>query len=75
MCTSARTPFTIDENHILEEGGLDQTVPTLCTPPGASPGSQPGGDRIERYSRKVFVGGLPPDIDEGEFAGKFPLYR
>lgn len=24
------------------------------------------GERIERYSRKVFVGGLPPDIDEGK---------
>lgn len=24
------------------------------------------GERIERFSRKVFVGGLPPDIDEGE---------
>ncbi|MEQ2167470.1 Cytoplasmic polyadenylation element-binding protein 4 [Goodea atripinnis] len=23
------------------------------------------GERVERYSRKVFVGGLPPDIDEG----------
>lgn len=23
------------------------------------------GERFERYSRKVFVGGLPPDIDEG----------
>lgn len=22
-------------------------------------------DRPEKYSRKVFVGGLPPDIDEG----------
>jgi hypothetical protein len=22
--------------------------------------------RIERFSRKVFVGGLPPDIDEGK---------
>lgn len=22
-------------------------------------------DRPERFSRKVFVGGLPPDIDEG----------
>lgn len=28
------------------------------------------GERVERYSRKVFVGGLPPDIDEGEQ----PLY-
>ena len=26
---------------------------------------QHAGERIERYSRKVFVGGLPPDIDEG----------
>lgn len=24
------------------------------------------GEHVERYSRKVFVGGLPPDIDEGE---------
>jgi hypothetical protein len=23
------------------------------------------GDTGERFSRKVFVGGLPPDIDEG----------
>ena len=23
------------------------------------------GDSGERFSRKVFVGGLPPDIDEG----------
>jgi len=26
-----------------------------------------GSDSGERFSRKVFVGGLPPDIDEGEF--------
>ena len=24
-----------------------------------------GSERVEVYSRKVFVGGLPPDIDEG----------
>jgi hypothetical protein len=24
------------------------------------------GDKGERFSRKVFVGGLPPDIDEGK---------
>ncbi|XP_076862050.1 cytoplasmic polyadenylation element-binding protein 4 isoform X2 [Brachyhypopomus gauderio] len=29
------------------------------------------GERIERYSRKVFVGGLPPDIDEDEITGSF----
>lgn len=31
------------------------------------------GDPNERYSRKVFVGGLPPDIDEGIGTGS--LYR
>lgn len=30
------------------------------------------GERVERYSRKVFVGGLPPDIDEGEDASLAP---
>lgn len=29
------------------------------------------GDRVERYSRKVFVGGLPPDIDEDEITASF----
>ncbi|XP_028816655.1 cytoplasmic polyadenylation element-binding protein 4 isoform X2 [Denticeps clupeoides] len=29
------------------------------------------GERIERYSRKVFVGGLPPDIDEDEIISSF----
>lgn len=35
------------------------------------------GERVERYSRKVFVGGLPPDIDEGkdvsQLHGIYPL--
>lgn len=29
--------------------------------------SAAGLDRVEIYSRKVFVGGLPPDIDEGQY--------
>lgn len=41
----------------------DQIVPSIwslnCSPTSDLP------DHIERYSRKVFVGGLPPDIDEG----------
>ena len=28
-------------------------------------------ERTERYSRKVFVGGLPPDIDEGKNIYKY----
>lgn len=31
-----------------------------------SPTRCQNGERMERYSRKVFVGGLPPDIDEGK---------
>ena len=43
---------------------IDQIVPSL----GSSLNGSPRSDLdlgIERYSRKVFVGGLPPDIDEG----------
>lgn len=29
------------------------------------------GERVERFSRKVFVGGLPPDIDEGKDSCRF----
>ncbi|KAJ8397454.1 hypothetical protein AAFF_G00437300 [Aldrovandia affinis] len=29
------------------------------------------GERMERFSRKVFVGGLPPDIDEDEITTSF----
>ena len=33
-----------------------------------SPVSNSGSESGERYSRKVFVGGLLPDIDEGKVA-------
>ena len=42
-----------------------QNVP-LSSPSRSSPHSQ-GSETGERFSRKVFVGGLPPDIDEGNF--------
>ena len=45
--------------------GLDGTYPIL-SPSRASPRSQGSADNGERFSRKVFVGGLPPDIDEGK---------
>lgn len=38
----------------------------LGSPSRSSPQSQ-GSDSGERFSRKVFVGGLPPDIDEGNY--------
>lgn len=39
--------------------------PPMSSPSRSSPHSQ-GSETGERFSRKVFVGGLPPDIDEGE---------
>lgn len=51
-----------DERTYGEDERSDQSLSGL-----GSPHSFPhqNGDRIERFSRKVFVGGLPPDIDEG----------
>uniref|UniRef100_A0A3P8S717 Cytoplasmic polyadenylation element binding protein 3 n=1 Tax=Amphiprion percula TaxID=161767 RepID=A0A3P8S717_AMPPE len=49
------------EDGFLDDGHGDPSLtqglnsPTRCQ----------NGERMERYSRKVFVGGLPPDIDEG----------
>ncbi|KAH3802995.1 cytoplasmic polyadenylation element-binding protein 2-like isoform X2 [Dreissena polymorpha] len=52
---------------LTEECNLDQTVPSLGSPVNTSPGCE----RVERFSRKVFVGGLPPDIDEEEITLAF----
>lgn len=38
----------------------------MGSPARSSPHSQ-GSEVTERFSRKVFVGGLPPDIDEGVY--------
>lgn len=42
----------------------------LSSPSRSSPHSQ-GSEGGERFSRKVFVGGLPPDIDEDEITASF----
>ena len=60
-----------DPSNLLEEPvamlseapGLPQPQ-NIQSPSRASPHSQ-GSEAGERFSRKVFVGGLPPDIDEG----------
>ncbi|XP_023226286.1 cytoplasmic polyadenylation element-binding protein 4-like [Centruroides sculpturatus] len=66
-CSRGKSPFftTLDENHLIDDGHLDQIVPSLNSSLHCSPKSQAGSEAGERYSRKVFVGGLPPDIDEG----------
>lgn len=54
------------EDHIVEESsGYDGLSLPLGSPARSSPQSQ-NSDMNERFSRKVFVGGLPPDIDEGK---------
>lgn len=52
------------EDGFLDDGHVDPSL----TPGLNSPTRCQNGERMERYSRKVFVGGLPPDIDEGEDA-------
>uniref|UniRef100_V5G5I5 Putative RNA-binding protein n=1 Tax=Anoplophora glabripennis TaxID=217634 RepID=V5G5I5_ANOGL len=59
---------------LLEEPShlVDSTLGTqpLSSPSRSSPHSQ-GSEGGERFSRKVFVGGLPPDIDEDEITVSF----
>lgn len=53
------------EDGFLDDGRGDQTLHSGLGSPHCF--SHQNGERVERYSRKVFVGGLPPDIDEGIF--------
>uniref|UniRef100_A0A8C9SWS3 Cytoplasmic polyadenylation element binding protein 3 n=1 Tax=Scleropages formosus TaxID=113540 RepID=A0A8C9SWS3_SCLFO len=64
---SSLFPF---EDGFLDEGHGEQSL----TPGIGSPTRCQNGERIERYSRKVFVGGLPPDIDEDEITNSFRRY-
>uniref|UniRef100_A0A673FY65 Cytoplasmic polyadenylation element binding protein 3 n=1 Tax=Sinocyclocheilus rhinocerous TaxID=307959 RepID=A0A673FY65_9TELE len=73
-CTSGKRggrsslfPF---EDGFLDDGHGDQSL----TPGLSSPSRCQNGERMERYSRKVFVGGLPPDIDEDEITNSFRRY-
>lgn len=52
----------LDDGHLVDSLGAPIPLPS---PSRSSPRSQ-GSENGERFSRKVFVGGLPPDIDEGE---------
>ncbi|XP_060885529.1 cytoplasmic polyadenylation element-binding protein 2 isoform X2 [Labrus mixtus] len=60
--------FPIDD-HLLDDGHGNQGVPGVLGSPNCYP--HQNGERIERFSRKVFVGGLPPDIDEDEITSSF----
>ncbi|XP_028818727.1 cytoplasmic polyadenylation element-binding protein 2 isoform X1 [Denticeps clupeoides] len=60
--------FPIDDG-LLDDGHGNQGVPGVLGSPNCYP--HQNGERIERFSRKVFVGGLPPDIDEDEITSSF----
>uniref|UniRef100_A0AAQ5ZGI1 RRM domain-containing protein n=1 Tax=Amphiprion ocellaris TaxID=80972 RepID=A0AAQ5ZGI1_AMPOC len=62
MLNGRSSLFPIDDN-LLDDGHGNQGVPGVLGSPNCYP--HQNGERIERFSRKVFVGGLPPDIDEG----------
>ncbi|KAK7811467.1 hypothetical protein U0070_008668, partial [Myodes glareolus] len=51
----------LDDSHGDQALSSGLSSPTRCQ----------NGERVERYSRKVFVGGLPPDIDEDEITASF----
>ncbi|CAH2322384.1 cytoplasmic polyadenylation element-binding 3 isoform X5 [Pelobates cultripes] len=61
---SSLFPF---EDGFLSDSHGDQSLSSGLS----SPTHCQNGERVERYSRKVFVGGLPPDIDEDEITASF----
>ncbi|XP_037685346.1 cytoplasmic polyadenylation element-binding protein 2 isoform X10 [Choloepus didactylus] len=67
MLNGRSSLFPIDDG-LLDDGHSDQ-VGVLNSP--ACYSAHQNGERIERFSRKVFVGGLPPDIDEDEITASF----
>ncbi|KAF0304457.1 Translational regulator orb2 [Amphibalanus amphitrite] len=62
----------LDESsaHLLDDPTLLEGLAAI-SPSRTSPRSSGSGENGERYSRKVFVGGLPPDIDEEEITASF----
>ncbi|XP_061681971.1 cytoplasmic polyadenylation element-binding protein 2 isoform X2 [Syngnathoides biaculeatus] len=63
--------FPVDDNLLDGGPGIPGApgVPGVLGPAGCF--SHQNGERVERFSRKVFVGGLPPDIDEDEITSSF----
>ncbi|NWI75505.1 CPEB4 protein, partial [Dryoscopus gambensis] len=57
------------EDGFLDDGRGEQPLHSGLGSPHCF--SHQNGERVERYSRKVFVGGLPPDIDEDEITASF----
>uniref|UniRef100_A0A2K6V687 Cytoplasmic polyadenylation element binding protein 3 n=1 Tax=Saimiri boliviensis boliviensis TaxID=39432 RepID=A0A2K6V687_SAIBB len=64
---SGRSSLFPFEDAFLDDSHGDQALSSGLS----SPTRCQNGERVERYSRKVFVGGLPPDIDEDEITASF----
>ncbi|XP_040826290.1 cytoplasmic polyadenylation element-binding protein 3 isoform X5 [Ochotona curzoniae] len=67
MALNSRSSLFPFEDAFLEDSHGDQALSSGLS----SPTRCQNGERVERYSRKVFVGGLPPDIDEDEITASF----
>ncbi|MGH0142792.1 UNVERIFIED_CONTAM: hypothetical protein FKN15_077057 [Acipenser sinensis] len=70
MALNSRSSLFPFEDGFLDDGHGDQSLTSGL----GSPTRCQNGERVERYSRKVFVGGLPPDIDEDEITTSFRRY-
>ncbi|XP_051515755.1 cytoplasmic polyadenylation element-binding protein 2-like isoform X2 [Myxocyprinus asiaticus] len=68
MLNGRSSLFPIDDG-LLDDSHGNQGIPGVLGSPHCYP--HQNGERIERFSRKVFVGGLPPDIDEDEITSSF----
>jgi RNA recognition motif-containing protein len=58
----------LDTESLISVGGPSSSSTGLFGSPRAMPIDM---NKEERFSRKVFVGGLPPDIDEGKILDVF----
>uniref|UniRef100_A0A671FAG2 Cytoplasmic polyadenylation element binding protein 3 n=1 Tax=Rhinolophus ferrumequinum TaxID=59479 RepID=A0A671FAG2_RHIFE len=67
MALNSRSSLFPFEDAFLDDSHGDQPLSSGLS----SPTRCQNGERVERYSRKVFVGGLPPDIDEDEITASF----
>ena len=66
LCPHLKNPFSLHFYISSDESSSSQASSRTPSPFGFPSGaSGSGGQSSETYSRKVFVGGLPPDIDQG----------
>lgn len=56
--------------HILDDKQID---PKACNPRGTTPKSTPRKVPVDKY-KKIFVGGLPTNLNEGDLSGFFNKY-